>query len=94
MKVTLAHVKNPDIDGGYWSTPVEGGRKQTVKVANLAEASKVCRSYIERNNLGGGNWTGGRVTSDKGEFVAKISFNGRAWDTDGYSPNQTEVHFA
>ena len=79
MLVTLSHARNPDIDGGYWNEPVDSGKKQRVTVADLADASKVCRTFIERNDLGGGNWTGGEITKD-GKVVAHVSYNGRVWD--------------
>jgi hypothetical protein len=75
MKVRLAHASNPDIRGGYW------GEKPTVKahsvtVTTLDEASKVCRDFIEKYELGGGNWTGGQV-EDNNKVVAQIAYNGR-----------------
>ena len=80
LKVTLAHVKNPDIrSGGYWQEPVESGKRQTVDADSIEAAAKICREYIERNHLGGGNWVGGKVTQD-GKHIADISYNGRAWE--------------
>jgi len=52
-----------------------------VIVNTLREASELCRAYIEGEGLGGGNWTGGKVTNADGGFVAKVSFNGRLWDS-------------
>lgn len=82
MIVTLKHAKNPDIAGGYWQEPVDPPKAQKVEVASLAEASQACRAYIERNGLGGGNWTGGNVT-DNGKTIARVSYNGRVWAPDG-----------
>lgn len=81
MNVQLSHAANPDI-GGYWDCPLDSGAAKLVTVASVDEASKVCRAYIDRNGLGGGNWVGGDVFSD-GEQVARISYNGRAWDMSG-----------
>lgn len=88
--VNLSHAKNPDISGGYHDAPQEAGKAKSVKCKTLQEASQKCRTYIERNNLGGGNWTGGAVFfgSDRGcipgtEQVATISYNGRIWDMTG-----------
>lgn len=81
MEVILRHDANPDIPG-YWSPPVDDGRPKAVTVASLEEASRVCREYIERNELGGGNWTGGDVT-EGGQVIARISYNGRIWLSDG-----------
>lgn len=88
--VNLSHEKNPDITGGYWDAPKEAGKAKSVKCVSLKDAAERCRSYIERNSLGGGNWTGGAVFfgSDRGcipgaEPVATISYNGRIWDMTG-----------
>ena len=75
--VALSSTGNPD----YGQTPgrsLPGVRKRKAKVGSLAEASKVCRQYIEENDLGGGNWDGGFVTQDD-KVVAYVSYNGRVW---------------
>lgn len=82
MKVKLSHSPNPDIRGGYWTDPIDSGRQTWVEVSGFPEASKVCRDYIEKNGLGGGNWTGGQV-KDSGAHVARVSYNGRVWGIDG-----------
>lgn len=79
LTVILKHAANPDIDGGYWQDANPKARRHVVPVQNIAAASAMCRQYIERNGLGGGNWTGGDVMRD-GKKVARISYNGRAWD--------------
>ena len=84
--VTLSHSPNPDIDGGYWDMPVDPRTPQTVSVTDVNEASKVAREYIERNGLGGGNWTGGQLflaLGNKRKEFGRISFNGRVWDLRG-----------
>jgi hypothetical protein len=81
MNVKLSHRRNPDISGGYWhGKPLDG--KRIVPVESLAEASGVCLGYIDRNDLGFGNWTGGQVSDGKKQ-VAIVSYNGRIWDMDG-----------
>jgi hypothetical protein len=80
-RVILSHASNPDIEGGYWgSRPDKGEISEPVKT--LAEASKVCRRYITENDLGGGNWTGGKVVCN-GKAVARVSYNGKVWALDG-----------
>lgn len=80
-QVELSHTKNQDIAGGYWSdAPTEGRAK--VQVETMQDASELCRSYIERNGLGSGNWTGGNVYEGKKQ-VARVSYNGRVWAMDG-----------
>ena len=85
MKVTLSHCRNPDICGGYWQQPLDSGKRRTVEVASIAEASQVCRAYIDRNGLGSGNWSGGQVYDGK-THIACISYNGRAWSADDKTP--------
>jgi hypothetical protein len=81
MKVLLSHGNNPDIaGGGYWSV-MDRPRKTSVEVSSYAEASRVCREYIEKYELGGGNWTGGTITV-AGKKIARVSYNGRVWDMD------------
>lgn len=79
-KLTLSHAKNPDIAGGYWDEPIDGRAK--VDVATMQEAAQVCRAYIDRNGLGAGNWTGGKLYQGKKQ-VARVSYNGRVWAMDG-----------
>lgn len=75
--VSLAYAPNPDLDGGYWNgQPHEGHKAECV--TTLEQASEACLAYIARNDLGGGNWTGGRVVDvESGDLVAAISYNGR-----------------
>ncbi len=79
MTVTLSHARNPDVSGGYWTPPTMPGKARKVPVGTLEAASATCLAYIQANALGGGNWTGGQVEFD-GRKIARISYNGRAWD--------------
>lgn len=87
LTVTLSHASNPDIDsnGGYWQEANRSARRHVVPVQSIDAAAAMCRQYIDRNGLGGGNWTGGQVMRDLTEQVAYISYNGRAWKGDGKS---------
>jgi hypothetical protein len=79
--VTLSHATNPDIPGGYWDgRPSEG--RATVEAETMQSAARMCRDYIERNGLGAGNWTGGKVR-EGGKQVARVSYNGRVWNMTG-----------
>ncbi len=81
LTVTLSAAPNPD----YPPNDERGSirlRKRTVPVASLRDASKACRDFILTHNLGGGNWTGGEVRDASKAFVARISYNGRAWTKD------------
>lgn len=77
-KVLLASVGNPDF-GQDSRRSLPGVPRKTLRVASLADASKACRAYIEHYDLGGGNWLGGEVKKD-GAVIARISYNGRAWE--------------
>lgn len=74
MIVTLESVINPDHNFEYNRTIPE----ERAEVEDLQEAQKVCREYINRTGIGGGNWAGGEVWED-GEKIAYISYNGRVW---------------
>lgn len=77
-KVLLASVGNPDF-GQDSRRSLPGVPRRTLRVASIADASKACRAYIAHYELGGGNWIGGEVKK-AGVAVAKISYNGRAWE--------------
>ena len=77
-KVLLASVGNPDF-GQDSRRSMPGVPRRTLRVASLADASKACRAYIAHYELGGGNWLGGDVQKD-GKALARISYNGRAWE--------------
>lgn len=82
LTVTLQHAPNTDIDGGYWQAPVDSPRPKHALVNGLKKAQQAVSAYIDRNGLGGGNWTGGDLRLD-GKVVGRISYNGRAWNLDG-----------
>jgi hypothetical protein len=80
--VHLKHAANPDIPGGYYGFKRPAHLK--AQVETLADAAKTCRQYIDHNELGGGNWTGGQVfKGNSNEQVARVSYNGRVWAMDG-----------
>lgn len=93
LTVTLSAAPNPDFSPNEHPGSVRI-RPRKVKVGSLAEASAVCRQFIRDEELGGGNWTGGEVLDEAGNFVARISYNGRAWITPGpWTPNSVEAKF-
>jgi hypothetical protein len=79
-EVLLANRGNPDHrqdpDRKLPGTPSD----LWMPTVDYLDASKQCRAYIENNDLGGGNWTGGalrdRITK---EAVGSISYNGKVW---------------
>lgn len=54
--------------------------KELYPVNSLKEASEVCRNYINKWDLGGGNWNGGQVYDIDGKMVGIVSYNGRVWE--------------
>lgn len=78
LVVELSAVPNPDFEFG-WNAEVDIPPRY-VAVSSLRDASKVAQDFIRREDLGGGNWTGGAVFNDQGKQVARISYNGRVWE--------------
>ena len=81
MKVILTAMGNPDkMEDPYKQLP--GMRKEEIEVFTFSEASRVCREFIAKHELGTGNWDGeaGEIQDDDGYPIARISYNGRAWE--------------
>ena len=74
VMVLLQANGNPDYD----QPENMGWPTEWVEVESYEHASRVCREYIRRYNLGGGNWTGGALRQG-GVDVARVSYNGRVW---------------
>lgn len=54
----------------------------SVRVPSLRAAQRACRAYIDRHDLGGGNWSGGEVHMVRGDMVKRVgrfTYNGRFW---------------
>lgn len=87
MKVLLASCGNPDYrqdpDKELWGCD----RNKWVNVDSIKEASEKCVAWIERNDLGAGNWNGGRI-------IAHISYNGRAWKVDNGIRTLNEIELS
>jgi len=78
FSVLLSAHGNPD----HYESPYEEVAPNEVKhCTSIDECRKAVLDYIEKHDLGGGNWTGGDVYSC-GEMVGRISYNGRFWDLD------------
>lgn len=79
-KVTLSAHGN--IDHGEDPYATLPGVYQGVKEADtIEELQQIVRTYIDENDLGGGNWTGGKVFDGEKE-IGRISYNGRYWTKD------------
>jgi len=73
MYVILKSVPNPDYDEFLIPAP-----ELRISVDSVDDASRRCRDYIEKFNLGSGNWVGGDVFENETK-IARISYNGRIW---------------
>lgn len=76
--VELKDVGNPD-RGENPNRSVTGLQAETVEVDGFEEASRVCLDYIDQHDLGGGNWSGGKIVDEDGVFVGQVSYNGKVW---------------
>ena len=89
MEVELASCGNPDHFQNP-NRPMWGCESNhNIKVGSLEEASLVCSKFIERNNLGGGNWIGGKVL-EKNEYIAQISITGKIMSPEPETGNRKE----
>jgi hypothetical protein len=89
--VVLASVGNIDF-GQDHRRSLPGVPRRVVHVDTLYEASQRCRAYIRDNELGGGNWSGGKVTdTTTHKEVAYVSYNGRVWQPGPYPQPEIEV---
>ena len=81
---------NPD-----YSFPDPRATVKTVKIRlpirSFAKASEVCKNFIEKFDLGSGNWTGGQIGNIKGEIIAHVSYNGRVWEGEKWTPESREL---
>lgn len=71
LTLKMKSCANPDY-GQY--APVSN--PESVGVKDLEQASFLCREYIRKWNLGGGNWPEGKVYKGK-KLIATISYNGK-----------------
>lgn len=81
--VKLSACGNPDFRQGR---TLPGVRARTVRVADLAEASRLCRAYIDEHELGAGNWNGGEVRDHTGAPIGRVSYNGKVWPPGAWAP--------
>ena len=52
------------------------------EVSSVNEAKELCLKFINSYNLGASRWTGGRIVDEKYNFLYRVSFNGRVWDSE------------
>ena len=76
MKVKLESKSNIDFD----SSDLEGAlniEAYWVVVETIEEAKAVCNAFIGKNELGGGNWTGGDIVDENDKLIGSVSYNGK-----------------
>lgn len=79
IKVELNSIGNPD----HMQDPtkqIDGAWAVMAHVGSIEEASQAVRDYIEKHNLGAGNWAGGKVWTEDNQYLGYISYNGRFWE--------------
>lgn len=88
MRVQLASVGNPDFRQDP-DKPLFGCESdKLIAVTTFRQAREACMQFISDNELGSGNWSGGKITDENENTIAYVSFNGRVWDGE---PWQSEV---
>lgn len=74
--VELKSCGNPD----HYENPYKSvSPSEIYKAETIEECRKAVEDYIDKYDLGGGNWNGGNVYRNE-EYVGHISYNGRFWD--------------
>lgn len=90
FSVKLSNVGNPDY-GQYPDRPLPETVCGWARVDTLKEAVTLCRLYMEFYDLGGGNWNGGLIQDANGLIVGRVSYNGRVWSDEHWTPNTKEI---
>lgn len=91
LRVVLASTGNPDYQQTAGKT-LPGVAQDVVAVSSLRQASEVCRAYIGKHQLGGGNWAGGDVLDASGVIVARVSYNGKVWPAEAWHVGQQPLY--
>lgn len=80
-KVTLSACGNIDHNENPYSNIVNGEEvsSQEVECDSIKKCQEAVLKYIDDNDLGSGNWTGGDVIKNN-KVVGYISYNGRFWE--------------
>jgi hypothetical protein len=61
------------------------------EVNNLLEAKILTQKFINEFDLGGSNWVGGKVIDEENNFIARISYNGRVWESENHPCKEIEI---
>lgn len=76
--VILKTCGNPDF-GQDPLQPLENVPSDKPYTASIEECQDCVRKYIEEYDIGAGNWVGGQVYDGVGEYIGRISYNGKFW---------------
>ena len=79
---TIMYVELQSVGNSDYGDAEEKRKNIAVKkvyVESIEEAQGVVRQFIDRHDLGGGNWTGGKVFKD-GKNIGFIAYNGRFFE--------------
>ena len=96
---TIMYVELQSVGNADYGDAEEKRKNIAVKkvyVESIEEAQGVVRQFIDRHDLGGGNWTGGKVFKD-GKNIGYIAYNGnffegaRPYANGGSTSNQYNV---
>jgi len=52
---------------------------EDIPCETLRQCSMACRNYIQKWQLGGGNWPEGQIFHPTKGLIACVSFNGKVW---------------
>ena len=52
------------------------------EVESIIHAREICMNFIARFHINGNNWIGGRIVDENFNFICRVSYNGRIWDSD------------
>lgn len=81
---------NPDY-GQNPNKPPYGVRVKTIRASTFAEILDKVREWQSDNDIGGGNWMNPALMRD-GELVGFMSYNGKVWSDQSFSPSTMQIH--
>ncbi len=85
--IVLKSVGNPDFKQYASISPTK-----VIPVATLAEAQMAANDYINKYDLGGGNWDGGQVYHPTKGLIAHLSYNLRVWKGEYWGKTEAEEY--
>lgn len=87
----LKNVGNPDF-GQDPRIPKYGTWTGNAQVNSVIDAEKIVQAYISENDLGGGNWSGGRLIRNfDGLVIGRFAYNGVLFPDAPWFPGQKAI---